>query len=749
MPIDNFRVRNFSPELSTGCLNGVSQSANPSTIVKVAVPAPLFQCFDYTFDSGQPPPPGARVRVPFGRRRLVGIVTGHGDPAGDRRLRAIESVVDDQPLFDEGDRDLIEWTARYFAAPIGEVYSLAMPVPLRAGAPARWEPPWLWARVDESGDGSPRLGSRQRAAIDALGGGPMLDAPLREASGLDRRGLERLEALQLIRRIGAEGERAAAPVSLPTLTDEQAVALEQLGARLEGFHATLIDGVTGSGKTEVYLRAARRVLDQGRQCLILVPEIGLVGGMVERVRARLGVEPCVLHSALADGERAQLWLSARAGHPDVVIATRSGVFVPLPRLGLIIVDEEHDASYKQEDGCRYSARAVAIWRARQRRVPILLGSATPSLESLHLVETGSVLRIGLSSRAGGAALPRVRLLDVRAQQLDHGLSFESQSRIEAHLQAGGQVLVFLNRRGYAPAVLCHTCGWVADCSRCDAHLTLHRARNRLCCHHCGLEAAPPERCPDCGDRQFTGIGAGTERLEHALVRRFAGHPVLRIDRDTTRRVGELDARIARAESGEARILIGTQMLAKGHNFPNLSLVVVVDADQGLFSADFRAAERMAQGIFQVGGRAGRAERAGEVLIQTHHPDHPLLQQLVRGDYGGFARMALAERREAGMPPARQFVMLRAEGQTADAVMRWLGEAAQLGRGLFDAAVEIWDPVSAPMARRAGRHRGQLLLECDRRAPLQSGLSAWIERIGQLRESRKLRWSLDVDPQSML
>ena len=729
----------------------LDRASGSRKIVEVAVPVPLYQCFDYDSGDLNPPAIGTRVQVPFGRRRLVGIVTGTHDHRDERSLRSLESALDASPLFEPLDRELIEWTARYFAAPIGEVYSLAMPVRLRAGAPAEWSPPWRWhASETATSQTSTKLGRRQQAAIDALLKKPRTDAHLREISGLNRRGLERLASLGLVRQVtDSSGEQPAAAAPAPALSAAQSEALQRIGDRGTGFHATLVDGVTGSGKTEVYLHAARQVVEQGGQCLILVPEIGLVGGMIERVRARLGLEPCVLHSGMADGERAEQWLAARAGHPQVVIATRSGVFVPIPRLGLIIVDEEHDGSFKQEDGCRYSARSVAIWRARQRNVPILLGSATPSLESLHLVDAGQFHRVVLPSRAGGAELPRVRLLDVRAQQLDHGLCFESQSQIETHLQAGGQVLVFLNRRGYAPAVMCHTCGWVADCSRCDAHLTLHRGRGRLCCHHCGLETGPPQRCPDCGDRQFAGIGAGTERLEHALSRRFAGEAVLRIDRDTTRRVGELDARIARAESGDARILIGTQMLAKGHNFPNLSLVVVVDADQGLFSADFRAAERMAQGIFQVGGRAGRAERAGEVLIQTHHPDHPLLQQLVRGDYSGFSRMALAERREAGMPPARHFVMLRAEGAAQDAVLAWLGESARIGRGLFDPSVAIWDPIPAPMARRAGRHRGQLLLECDRRAPLQSGLSGWIAAIGALKLARSLRWSVDVDPQSML
>ena len=717
-----------------------------SRTVQVAVPTPLYRCFDYDLSAGQSAPPGTRVQVPFGRRRLVGVVTSQDAAADQRPRKCVEAVLDDTPIFGAEDRALIEWTARYFAAPIGEVYSLALPVRLRAGQSAAWSAPQAW-RLRDDHPTPARLGRRQQAALDALRDGPLGEDELRARSGLDRRGVERLSALKLI--TAAEDASPAAAGTAARLSDAQAAAVASLTARLGQFSASLVDGVTGSGKTEVYLAVAAEVIARGGQVLVLVPEIGLVNSMVDRVRARLGRSPRVLHSGLSDGERAEQWLAARAGAADVVIATRSGVFVPMPRLALVVVDEEHDGSYKQEDGCRYSARAVAVWRARQRAIPIVLGSATPSLESLQLVQAGQCERLVLPGRAGTAVLPSVRLVDVRAHQLEHGLCHESLTAMTEHLQAGGQVLVFLNRRGYAPAVLCHSCGWVADCHRCDAHLTLHRARNRLCCHHCGLEAAPPDRCPDCGDRNFVGAGAGTERLEHALARRFAGFPVLRIDRDTTRRVGELDARLARAASGEARILVGTQMLAKGHNFPNLSLVVIVDADQGLFSADFRAGERMAQGIFQVGGRAGRAQRAGEVLIQTHHPDHPLLQQLVRGDYGGFARMALAERQETALPPASHLVLLRAESTDTDRPLEWLREAAAVGRQLFHDSVSIWDPTPAPMARRAGRHRAQLLLECARRAPLQSGLPAWIEALANLRNSRKLRWSLDVDPQSML
>lgn len=721
-------------------------TGRPSRTAQVAVPAPLYQCFDYDLAEGQQVVPGVRVQVPFGPRRLVGVVTGLDTPPDARPRKAIETVLDSAPIFSDDDRALIEWTARYFAAPVGEVYSLALPVRLRAGHPAHWSPPPYWSLRADAAPAA-RLGHRQQAALDALAGGALEEEELRRLSGLDRRGLDRLAALGLITTVEQAPARASGTPA--KLSHAQAAAVTQLKDTLGCFSTTLVDGVTGSGKTEVYLALAAQVIARGQQVLILVPEIGLVSGMIDRIKARLGRAPCVLHSGLSDGERATQWLAARAGVPDVVVATRSGVFVPLPRLGLVVVDEEHDGSYKQDDGCRYSARAVAVWRARQRDVPIVLGSATPSLESLHLVDTGHCKRLELPGRAGNAVLPSVRLVDVRAHQLEHGLCHESLETMTAHLQAGGQALVFLNRRGYAPAVLCHSCGWVADCSRCDAHLTLHRARGRLCCHHCGLEAAPPNRCPDCGDRNFVGAGAGTERLEHALTRRFAGFPVLRIDRDTTRRVGELDARIARAASGEARILVGTQMLAKGHNFPRLSLVVIVEADQGLFSADFRAGERMAQGIFQVGGRAGRAERPGEVLIQTHHPDHPLLRQLVRGDYAGFAQMALAERRETCLPPASHLVMLRAESTAAELPLQWLHSAATAGRQLFHHSVSVWDPVPAPMARRAGRHRAQLLLECDRRAPLQSGLPDWIRALSELKNTRKLRWSLDVDPQSML
>jgi primosomal protein N' (replication factor Y) len=432
-----------------------------------------------------------------------------------------------------------------------------------------------------------------------------------------------------------------------------------------------------------------------------------------------------------------------------VIGTRSAVFTPMPRLGLIIVDEEHDASYKQHEGFRYSARDLAIRRAQQAAIPIVLGSATPSLESLHNALTGRYRLLHLGRRAGSAAPPAMHLIDVRGQGLLEGLSNALLHHMRRHLDAGGQTLLFLNRRGFAPALLCHSCGWVADCKRCDAHMTLHRAQHKLRCHHCGAERAPDIACPACAAQDLLAAGQGTERVEAALRSLFPEVGITRIDRDTTRRKGSLDRMLDGVHKGDTRILVGTQMLAKGHDFPDVSLVGILDADGGLFSADFRAPERMAQLITQVAGRAGRAARPGEVYIQTHQPHHALLNQLIPSGYRAFAEAALAERQEALYPPHGHLALLRAESAQAAPSMSFLEQAAALARESLPEGVELWGPVPAPMERRAGRFRAQLLLQSQQRSSLHALLREWVPRLDELSSARRARWSLDVDPQDLM
>ncbi|HUJ52661.1 MAG TPA: primosomal protein N', partial [Steroidobacteraceae bacterium] len=542
-------------------------------------------------------------------------------------------------------------------------------------------------------------------------------------------------------------EPGSAPATLrsqgPALTGEQSTAVEALSRARDVFGAFVLHGVTGSGKTEVYLRLIERVLLAGQRALVLVPEIGLTPQLVARFRERFAAPLTVLHSALTDHERLAAWRDAWSGHSRIVLGTRSAVFAPVPELGAIVVDEEHDPSFKQhEGGFRYSARDLAVVRARQAGIPLLLGSATPALETLHNVSAGRYALLRLARRAARAAPPRLALVDLRHGAARSGVSTAAVLAIERHLAAEGQVLLFLNRRGYAPTLLCTACGWIAPCSECDARLTVHLAAGRLRCHHCGAEAPLPSRCPQCGFA-VKPVGQGTERIEQTLQTLFPGAAVARLDRDVVRRRGDMEEVMRRVSTGEARILVGTQMVTKGHDFPNVTLVVVLNADQGLFSTDFRAPERLAQTIVQVAGRAGRGTRAGEVLIQTEFPDHPLLASLLAAGYEGFARAALEERAQAAWPPFSRLAVLRDSARTADAALRFLQEARQLRRP--PPGVRLLGPAPAAMAKRAGRYHAQLLVESRERGPLHGFLDEWLPAVQTLRSARAVRWSLDVDP----
>jgi primosomal protein N' (replication factor Y) len=506
----------------------------------------------------------------------------------------------------------------------------------------------------------------------------------------------------------------------------------------------LLHGVTGSGKTEVYLQAIESIVAAGQQALVLVPEIALTPQLLARFRERFGVPLAVLHSSLNDTERLTAWRAARSGAAPIVIGTRSAVFAPFKSLGIIVVDEEHDPSYKQQEGFRYSARDLAIVRAQRIGIPIVLGSATPSLESLARAKKQPEEWLSLPQRAGNAQPPRVSLIDLRSHAQTDGIAAPTILSIKQHLENGGQVLLYLNRRGYAPVLFCPACGWSATCSRCDARLTVHQRENQLTCHHCGYETKIPEHCASC-EAPAKPVGQGTERIESTVAKLFPGMAVARIDRDNVRRKGELEATLDQIHSGAARILVGTQMLAKGHHFPNVTLVVVLNADQGLFGADFRASERLAQNIVQVAGRAGRAERSGEVLIQSEYPEHPLLASLLGGGYSAFAERALVEREHAHWPPFARLAMLRAEGASMGNVMNFLNAANESAKHLCTAKVRILGPVAAPMPKRAGRYRAQLLLHAPTHTPLQALLSRWLPDLEASPQAKKVRWSIDVDP----
>jgi len=734
-----------------------------ASVLQVALPVPLPRLFDYRAPAGLAASPalvGCRVRVPFGPRELVGVVAGVGGEDGDGpELREALALLDPEPLLRGELLDSLRWLARYVHAPLGDVLATALPAALRRGEPLPDTRAWALRLTEAGATALPGLrpGSRPRQLAELMHDGVrearMLEESVLDASMDDWRTAARSLAKRgLAERIAVLASRLApAPQPGPEPNAEQAAAIEAIHAA-DGFAALLLDGVTGSGKTEVYLHAIADCLARGRQALVLVPEIGLTPQLLSRFRARLGVPVHATHSGLNDGERARTWAAALRGEARVVVGTRSAVFTPLPEAGLVVVDEEHDGSYKQQDGIRYHARDFALVRGKALGVPVLLGSATPSLESLHNARAGRYAHLRLARRAGDARPPRVRVLDVRKRPLDAGLSNDLLDAAGKALDAGGQVLVFKNRRGYAPVLLCHDCGWSAQCKRCDAPMTVHAGGRRLQCHHCGARRPVPLACPDCASLALQPQGIGTERIEELLAQRFGDVPVLRIDRGSTRRRGALEKHFDKL-GAEAGVLVGTQMLAKGHDLPNLTQVCVVGIDEGLFSADFRAGEKLAQLLIQVAGRAGRADRPGEVLLQTHHPDHPLLQTLVHGGYHAFADAELAQREAAGFPPFAHLALLRAEAKHVDAPMQFLRAAKELllpfaascSKEEAASGLELHGPLPAPMPRRAGMHRAQLLVSAAQRRGLHGALDAVVPALHALPEARKVRWSLDVDP----
>ena len=718
-------------------------------VLQVVFDTPLRSSFDYLPPAdGRVPAPGERVRAPFGRQRAVGLVVAQAAASElpRARLKRVAEAIDAAPLWDPVTFELLRWAADYYHHPLGDVLFSAMPKMLRDGAPAardiiHWRVSAAGRAAVESGA---RLGTRQRALVALLGED---GAPAEAVAEAGHQAVVR----DLARRgwLESESRPEAAPPSGPggagpAPTPAQAAAVEAVGGALEGFGAFLLHGVTGSGKTEVYLRLIERVLAAGRGALVLVPEIALTPQLVARFRARLAAPVVALHSSLADGARLEAWRAAASGRAPVVIGTRSAVFTPMPSLGLVIADEEHDASYKQQEGFRYSGRDLAVARARRAGVPVVLGSATPSLETLSNAAAGRYARLSLPERTGRAGKPRVTVVDLRVNPARDGLSPPAIEAINRHLSEKGQVLVFLNRRGYAPTLFCSGCGWIAPCRACDARLTVHQSRATLACHHCGAEERLPYACPSCGN-ELAAVGEGTERVETTLKQLFPCSPLVRVDRDVIRRRGDMEEALAAVADGRARILLGTQMLTKGHDFPDVTLVVVLAADQGLFGADFRASERLAQQIVQVSGRAGRGDRPGEVLIQTSYPEHPLLRCLITEGYEGFAELALAERRAACWPPYSHLALLRADSPARAEAFAFLEAAARGAPDRRAGRIRLLGPAPAAMARRAGRHRAQLLVESAARPALQAFLDAWVPAIAAIKAPRQLRWSIDVDP----
>ncbi|MDX7998888.1 primosomal protein N' [Xenorhabdus sp. Reich] len=727
------------------------------TVVQVVLPVPLTRAFDYLLPSELPLPAiGVRVLMPFGKRNAIGIVTGIADSSEFplEQLKSISAILDTQPLFPDDLWQLLLWSANYYHYPLGEVLFHAMPVLLRQGKAAEFSPLWQW-QVTDAGQEFP-LGqlrsAKQKQALAALHQKPIYRHQVSELE-LSDSALKSLKKKALIdlHPIQPEAEDWHTHFKIIgerlQLNTEQATAVGAIRAEDQTFSPWLLAGITGSGKTEVYLSVLENILEQGKQALILVPEIGLTPQTIRRFRERFNAPVDVLHSALNDSERLAVWLRAKRGENAIVIGTRSALFTPFAHLGVIIIDEEHDSSYKQQEGWRYHARDLAVFRAKKESIPIIMGTATPALETLYNVQQEKYRQLTLTKRAGHAQPATQHLLDLKGLPLTVGLSQPLINRIGEHLKADNQVILFLNRRGYSPALLCHECGWIAECQRCEHYYTLHQNHRHLRCHHCDSQRPIPRQCPQCGSTNLIPVGLGTEQLEDGITRLFPHIPVTRIDRDTTSRKGALEQQLAEIHQGGARILIGTQMLAKGHHFPDVTLVALLDVDGALFSADFRAAERFAQLYTQVSGRAGRAGKRGEVLLQTHHPEHPLLQILLEKGYDAFAQQAMEERHQVHLPPFASHILLRSEDHDNQQAPAFLQQMRQLFEHHQQHNEHLWlmGPVPALQAKRSGRYRWQLMIQHPSRIFLQKMMTEIYPQITALPQARKVKWNIDVDP----
>lgn len=734
------------------------QSGN-ELIFRVAIAVPVYRLFDYLAPEQfglTPVKPGIRLEVPFGKAKKIAFLVEcvqHSD-IDISKLKRVERILDEKPLLSKKDLTLLHWAGRYYHHPLGEVFSAAFPVALRQGKSAVIQTEKRYALTASGRATDSQLLKRtpkQKSVLEKFQAhqSSLSEAELSAWNGNWKSSVKQLIDKQLLQlaESGAGAGLVEAIIRNNALecNPQQQAAIDAVYDSLGRFGVFLLEGVTGSGKTEVYMQVIRSVLERGQQVLVLLPEITLTPQLEERFRQRFTVSIAVSHSKLTDRQRAAAWLNMQRGECAILLGTRSALFTPLKKPGLIILDEEHDASFKQQEGFRFSARDVAVVRGKLLNIPVLLGSATPALETLHNVDNGRYRLLHLPERAGNATAPVLQLFDIRNKKMQEGLSEALIAQIRLTLAKNEQVLLFLNRRGFAPTLICHSCGWVARCRRCDANMVIHYDEGMLRCHHCGQEQRLIRQCPACTTGELTPLGLGTERVEKVLAELFADKTIVRLDRDSTQRKGSLENYLQQINQGTVDIILGTQMLAKGHHFPNVTLVAILDVDSGLFSIDFHAPEKLAQMIVQVSGRAGRAEKPGRVIMQTRQPEHPLLTTLIRQGYNSFAKTALAERKEASLPPFSYQALLRAQAVDAQMPKLFLHEVAQLAQEHSKGHTDILGPVAAPMARRAGLYRYQLLLQSSRRSELHSLLDALMPLIEKLKQAKKVRWSLDVDP----
>jgi len=723
-------------------------------IVRVALAVPLPRFFDYLYPTDLTPIVGGRVLVPFGSQKRVGIVVDlpASSDVAKEKLKPIIDVLDAESLFNSTTWDWLAWSANYYRAALGDVLFQALPVKLRNGESAVKNDRTFW-RITDLGKQALESDDLKRAKkqIEALN--LLLTQDLEKGNNEISSAIwSALKGKDYVEEIIVTTEQKSWQQALGDnplvnldnrfiLNKQQALAFSQLLFQ-EGFNVWLLEGVTGSGKTEIYLQYIEEILKKGKQVLVLVPEIGLTPQTVRRFKARFNVEIDVLHSNLNDTQRLNVWERARTGQSAIVIGTRSALFTQFSDLGLIILDEEHDGSFKQQDGWRYHARDLGVVLAQKLNIPILLGSATPSLESVNNVQNGKYHHLVLSKRAGNATALRQFVIDLKHQRIQNGLSEPLLQRMQEHLEKGNQVLLFLNRRGFAPVLLCHECGWIDECHHCEKPYTYHQHQRVLRCHHCGAQKTVPMQCGHCGSTHLVTTGLGTEQLEETLKARFPQYNIARIDRDSTARKGKLEGYLEDIQQGKSQILIGTQMLAKGHHFPNVTLVALVNVDNALFSLDFRAEERLAQLYVQVAGRSGRAEKQGEVVLQTHYPDHPLLTTLLEKGYQAFAEETLKLRHNMGLPPFSFQALFKAQCRHSEEAENALSQLASFFYEQNIEGLQVLGPIPAPFSKKAGQYRWQLLLQHASRKQLQTALSRYSP---ELIKSSQVRLILDVDP----
>lgn len=720
-------------------------------VYQVCIPHTNRDCFDYlALDCA--PKIGARVWVPFRQHLKLGIVVHHGPQTNEQlKLKHIAELIDDEPILTDDLLTLCRWISSYYQSPLSEVLPLALPKKYRQGLACQLPMAdyyQLAMPLVEAQARVPARAKKQHELLEFLNQtNNALSKQVLTQAGFNSSqllALVKIGALTLSQQILIPQRHADLSPALE-LNEEQATAVDCINTQLDKYQCYLLQGVTGSGKTEVYLQVIANVLAQGKQVLVLVPEIGLTPQLLSRFTARFTQGITVIHSDLNETERQVAWQLAKDNLVQMVIGTRSSVFTPMPHLGLIVIDEEHDSSLKQMEGVRYSARDTALMRAHLANIPIILGSATPSLESIHNCQQNKYQLLRLNHKALSDTPLHYQVVDIRSQVLNNGLAAASLKLIAEHLAQQNQVLVFINRRGFSPVLLCHQCGWMADCRACDSHLTLHKQSGQMICHHCGLTQHMPKHCLSCKSKELIPIGAGTQRIHEFLSAYFPETNVLRIDRDEVRKKNALSEQLDKINRGEAQLIVGTQMLAKGHHFPRLSLVVVLDADAGLYNQDFRALEHLGQLLTQVSGRAGRAEHPGQVIIQTHLPQHPLLNVLLQNGYDAFAQALLENRQQAQLPPYHYLAVIRAQASKQSTVLQFLHASKDQ---IKVHPISIMGPAPAPLARKANQYRMQLLIKSPTRKALKSSLTQLREWLTINKLGNGVRWNVDVDPMDL-